>query len=317
MRRFLSCITLAPALLVAHGSAQPETPPSSNILQYEPWYTGTYLAATAVNVTAIEPFITGYDIYGVYESDWKVKSKETIWSISPELEVIVALTKRIGIEVLGGFVSNFRGSKHSTHILDTMVLLGYQISTDDKDSWVPNCRLSFETIFPSGKHDRLDPSKGGIDISGEGAYFLGPELACSKMFQFPCHFLNIYWSFGYFFPTEAHIKGLSIYGGGRGTKGKIRPGQSLQALLSFEYALNQRWVLAFDSQLLYQRPASHFRGRTITHVGLPSSMQISVAPQIEYNFNAKSGIIIGSWCTVAGYHSRAFASAFFVYLYVF
>lgn len=316
MRRFLSYITIVPSILTACIVEQ-KPPSSSDILQFDAWYTGTFLASTSVNINAIQPSITVFGIYGKYASNWEFKSEETAWSINPQLDFQFVVTKRTGVEVFAGFVSNYKGSKHSSNFIDTILLLGYQVSNDDKDSWIPNCRLSLETIFPSGKHDQLDPSKGGIDSSGEGAYFFGPLLACSKMFQFPCHYINLYWSFGYFFPTKAHIKGLNVYGGARDTKGEIRPGQSLQTILSFEYGLTQNWVLGFDSELLFQTKSSHFQGRTTVPVGLPSSIQISIAPQIEYNFTSKSGIIIGSWCTIAGYNSKAFASVFVSYLYVF
>ncbi len=322
MRKWISLIALCPALLGADINPMvepvPEPPP------YEIWYTGTYLSATAVNINAIEPFITLAAFYGNYESDWKLKRHETTWSANPAVEVIFELTKRLGIELTGGLLSNFRGNQKATHFTDSSIILGYEVLEDRKDSWVPNFRLGLEILLPTGHYNHLDPKKQGIDITGSGAYFFGPLLAFSKTFRFPCHFMNLYWSFGYLFPTNAYLKGLNTYGGGHGTRGKIRPGQGLAAILSAEYSLSNHWVLALDIELLHQTASSHFKGRPgilspgiPAPVGLPSSISLSVAPQIEYNFNSKSGIIFGAWGTVAGRNSRAFASAIFAYLYVF
>lgn len=324
MRRFACCIALIPALLCARVSSKLEEAENEE-LPYDIWYTGTFLSATAVNLTAIEPFITFYGFYGDYDSDWKVKSaKETTWSINPSVELLLKLTHKLSVEFLGGFLSNFKGGEKATHITDTIVILGYEISTDKKNTPIPNCRLGFQTTFPTGKYDRLDPKKKGIEVSGQGAYFFGPLLSFSKTFRLPCHFFNLYWSAGYFIPTYAYVKGLNDYGGGRGTKGKIRPGRLLQAGLSGEYSLANHWVFGFDLELLYLSKTSHFKGRrgeslpgVAAHVGLPSSITISVAPQLEYNFTSTSGILFGAWCTVAGRNTKAFASAFFAYLYVF
>lgn len=323
MRTFITLITLTPALLCARAATtEPvvvkEKPP------YELWYTGTLLAATSVNISAIEPFVTFAGIYGDYASNWKLKGAETIWSISPQIDFQFTLTKKIGVEIYAGFVSNFRGGQKATHFIDTFLLLGYQVSTDQENSWVPNCRFYVVGTFPSGKYDRLDAKKRGIDETGQGAYFVGPELAFSKTFKLPCHFFNLYWSLSYYFPTYAHVKGLNVFGGGQGTRGKIRPGQSLQALLSFEYSLPCNWVFAFDSQLVYQRATSRFKGTSGTlptglaaNVGLKSSYEISIAPQIEYNFDDDNGILFGAWGTVAGRNTKAFASLFFAYVHIF
>ncbi len=322
MRIVISCITLIPAILCARITSEPEIVDEE---PYDLWYTGTYLSATSVNISGIEPFITVFGVYGEYNSDWKVKSvKETLWSINPMLEILIKLNNKIGLEFNGGFLSNFKGGEKATHLTDSSLILGYEISTDQKDTPIPNCRLGFQTIFPTGNYKHLDPKKSGVDITGGGAYFFGPILAFSKTFRLPCHFFNLYWSVGYFIPTYAYIKGLSVYGGGFGTRGKIHPGRILDVILSGEYSLANHWVFALDFELIYLSKSSHFHGRRGQFlpgipalVGLPSSISISVAPQLEYCFSAKSGILFGAWCSVAGRNSRAFASGFFAYMYLF
>ncbi|NGX40136.1 MAG: hypothetical protein KR126chlam1_01477 [Chlamydiae bacterium] len=295
---------------------------------YIPWMTGSLLAPTPINMKpghpAIEPSISIFNTYGEYDSSWKLKSKKSIWAINPLVDFQFAFTENTGLETIASFITSFKDGKSSTYLQDTIVHLGYQIADDQKDSWVPDLRLLFQTIFPTGKYRKLSPSKKGIDSTGQGAYFFGPNLSLQKLFYLPCNFFVLHCSFGYFFPTKAKLKGFNTYGGGYKTKGKLRPGQSMAAFFSGEYSFNQRWVFAYDTAFFHQRKSSHFRGnpgltkeRTPAKVGLPSSTQISFAPQIEYNFSSNSGLIMGTWFTLAGRNSKAFASAFLAYLYVF
>jgi hypothetical protein len=46
-------------------------------------------------------------------------------------------------------------------------------------------------------------------------------------------------------------------------------------------------------------------------------VQISFAPEVEYNFSQSSGLLAGVWFTVAGKNSSAFASAFLTYFIFF
>ena len=148
-------------------------------------------------------------------------------------------------------------------------------------------------------------------------------LVFRKLFYLPHSFFSLRWSIGYLFPSTVKVKGFNTYGGGYGTEGKVKPGQTLTAFLSGEYSINQRWVLAFDTEFLAQRK-SHFSGKNgVNNVGgvantkLPSSVQISFAPEVEYNFSQSSGLLAGVWFTVAGKNSSAFYSAFLTYLYIF
>ncbi len=47
----------------------------------------------------------------------------------------------------------------------------------------------------------------------------------------------------------------------------------------------------------------------------PTSAQFSIAPAIEYNWNANIGIIFGSWFTLAGKNSTQFTSGVFAFNY--
>lgn len=53
---------------------------------------------------------------------------------------------------------------------------------------------------------------------------------------------------------------MNTYGGGPETKGKVYPGQTFITFFSGEYSINQKWVIAFDTELLYQQKA-RFTGK--------------------------------------------------------
>jgi hypothetical protein len=252
-----------------------------------------------------------------------VEKQANIWSINPSVDFQFGFTDSLGMEVTAACISNFKNDQTATHFQDTVLLLDFQISTDIKDSWVPDCRFNLQGVFPTGKYQKLNPKKLKIDASGEGSFQTGPEIVFRKKFYLPHNFFSLYWSVGYLFPSQLHVKGYNVYGGGVGTKGRVDPGQTLTAYLSGEYSITQRWVFAFDTEFLYHGKSSFSGKKGINSigqpasVGLPLSMQFSVAPEIEYNFSARSGLLAGVWFTVIGKNIPAFASGFIAYLYLF
>jgi hypothetical protein len=325
--RLAAAFLLAPIIAFAAGTPSPTSNPAEIPLIYTPWFTGPLLAPTPINMKpghpAIEPTVTLFNTYGRYNSNWKLKKQDNIWAINPLVDFQFGITNNLGIETLVSFISNFKNGKSASHFQDTTVLFGYQVSNDIKGSWVPDFRLILQETFPTGKYQKLDPGKEGIDSTGFGSFQTGPVLVFRKLFYLPHSFFSLRWSIGYLFPSTVKVKGFNTYGGGYGTEGKVKPGQTLTAFLSGEYSINQRWVLAFDTEFLAQRK-SHFTGKNgVNDIGemastnLPSSVQISFAPEVEYNFSQSSGLLAGVWFTVAGKDSAAFASAFLTYLYIF
>lgn len=300
---------------------QPEVP-------FELWLTGPFLSPTAVNMEprhpAIEPAIAGFAIYGQYNDDWKMEKEPTIWAINPILDYQFGITDRIGIEVLVPYIFNYRDGKTFDHFQDTIVNLGFQLADDIKDTWVPDFRLLIQTLFPSGNFHRLDPDLFGLDQTGQGAIQTGFELAFQKLFYLPNGFFMLHWSFGYLYPQETKIEGFNAFGGGFDTKGTLRPGETFIAFLSGEYAFTSHWVFAIDFQFFHQTKTSEFRGRlgidrlgNEAKVGLDPVTQIAATPSIEYNFTSHTGMLFGTWFTIAGRNASAFASLFFALIHIF
>lgn len=321
MKLAYTFLFLVPALLLA------EMPPAEKP-SYTPWFTGSLLAPSATNAKVGHPSIQAsvavLNILGQYNSNWKLEKEDSFWSINPTLDLQLAITEKIGIEALPAFVTNVNEGNSFSHLQDTNIFFGYQLLEDQEGSSVPDFRIMLQTIFPSGKYDHLDPDKEGLDATGFGAYQLGPCISSQKLFPFSNSYFLLHWSLAYLFPLSTQVKGFNVYGGGVGTKGTIIPGQNLIGYFSGEYSFHQHWVFAFDLQALYQKETSHFSGKAgideegeIAKVGLPSSVQLSLAPQIEYNFSENMGVLMGGWFTFAGQNSEAFAGLIAAFLYVF
>jgi len=300
---------------------------SQNDSPYIPWFTGPFLSPTPTNPDpahpAIQPGFTVRTNYGNYNSNWEVKTNDPIVSINPYLDFNMGITKNIGLEIYVIYRSVFQNGNNFNHFQDTLLFFGYQISNNKKDSWIPDTRLDLAASLPSGKYQKLDPQKNSIDSTGSGSYEIGPLFTVRKLFYLTKNQIHIQGSINYLFPTKVKVKGFNSYGGGYKTRGKVRPGQLLNAFFSAELSLTQRWGIIFETLFRYQQ-RSTFSGTPgltpagkPTTVGLPSSFRISFAPELEYNISAKNGILTGIWFSVAGQNTSAFATYFLSYVHQF
>ena len=74
-----------------------------------------------------------------------------------------------------------------------------------------------------------------------------------------------------------------------------------------EYTATKNWALALDLNAVCAAK-NRFKGKSTSKVGGPSSIQLSLAPAIEYNWSSQLGVIAGSWFTIAGRNSTRFTS---------
>jgi hypothetical protein len=153
----------------------------------------------------------------------------------------------------------------------------------------------------------------GTDIGGLGNW--SPRLGITLSHHYyllGLHYIALRLSGNYNFSTDVHVKGFNAYGGGKGTRGRVDPGNLLVVFLGLEYSLTQDWALALDLDYTHSDKTTFHgkRGRAEglpNSVGSPSSEQFNLAPAIEYNWSENVGIIAGAWFTVAGRNSTNFA----------
>lgn len=286
---------------------------------YDPLYAGTLLAIypknTAPGYVSIEPFLFFTSRYGDYNKNWSLESKKNISQIELLMTTETGITQFLDISVLvSGFYSN-RSGRESIRYGDTEILIGWQVSVDRKGVWVPDFRVLLGESFPTGKYQKLNPSKGGSDGSGSGSYETLFILVLQKIFySIPNHPYNLNLNLYYIAPTKTKVSGFNVYGGGFGTKGTVCPGYQLIANLGFEYSFNRYWEWGMDVRYEYQRK-SKFSGKKgkiegmTAKVGGGPSVSVSLAPSLGYNFSEKLSIIWGTWFSVTGKNSESFISA--------
>ncbi len=181
--------------------------------------------------------------------------------------------------------------------------------TPGLDMWNTALKLSFLARAPIGKYQKLDPKKQLTDAGGGGTWAPGVGLIWGNLIYIGSdRFITWRNALSCSIPNPVHVKNLNYYGGGAGTKGKVYPGFELTFDTAIEVTLSQNWVFACDF-VGYWTGKNRFKGRTITPNTSPSSVQLSMAPAFEYNWNAYLGVIIGSWFTIAGRNSTQFVSA--------
>lgn len=291
---------------------------AENSDEYTPLYAGTMLAFYSQNIDPGRLAIQGYLFKtrqpGVYDKDWSFQRTKSINELSLLVLLETGITRYLDITLLLDTSYNVVHHQHSFLFEDMRAFLGFQISRDEKGSWVPDFRVLLGETFPTGKYQHLNPKKILSDSSGSGSYATSLILVTSKTFYvFPKHPFNLNLNLLYTVPANVKVEGFNVYGGAEKTRGEVKPGDTFLANLAIEYSLTRNWVLGLDTRYLHQN-RSIFSGKkgnlkkSKVSVGLPSSEQFSLAPCLEYNYNEVFGVLAGTWFTVAGRNSDKFLS---------
>ncbi|MCB1107276.1 MAG: hypothetical protein KDK76_04185 [Chlamydiia bacterium] len=288
--------------------------PLHNEVWSTPWFTGPLLApgasCNALREVTWQPYLFVTNNYGSFDNHWNRVNGEDMWVIQPLLDFTYGIATFMDLETVPAFSYQISGGASSVRMNDTPLYLGIQALRQSEGSWVPDLRIRLQQVFPFGQYDKMNPKKKGTDGTGKGSYQSGITFDFQKTFKTsPEHYFRLRWSFeAILFTSMVHIQGLSTYGGGPKTEGKVRPGKTYNVFLSGEYTITRNWAFAFDT--LYTLITSNkFSGKKGgASVGNPTSQQLSFAPAIEYNYSANLGLIGGAWFTLAGKNAGQFCS---------
>lgn len=321
MRRSIILLFLTPILVFSHSNGGLPISPQENKPAYIQWFTGPILTPTPITMPVGHPglevaWLVG-ETYGHYNSHWNIDHTPSIWSTGPYVDFQVGFNECLGAEYIGALLTNFSEGAHYTHLVDSIFRFGFQISTDQKGSWVPDFRILLQETVPTGKYQKLNPKKHGTDSSGQGSFQTGIHLAFQKLFHpIKGHDFRLRWTFGYFVPAPVHVSGFNYLGGSEETKGKIYPGQYFSGYICGEYALSRTWAICVESN--YQIGGKgRFSRKRGPKIEVPPFSQISIAPELQHTFTPNLGILMGAWLTVAGKNSVAFRDYFISILYAF
>ena len=321
---FLVCIPL----LVHAKKALVGTPTQQ---EEGPWLTGPILTPAAHVIPQghanFEPYLYWSTLKGEYDKHWHYHA------MSPRFKSFLSQTLlQFGIlpatelDILPQFVYNNCNGKHTWRIADMPFAIAFQLLQEKKETWWPTIKLRVGAVIPIGKHDKLNPKKFITDFGGLGDWAPSLAIIMGKIYHLGgfCYFewrMNL----NYTFTAPIPIHGLSSWGGSpslpgiKETRGTVYPGCLLVIQQGFEYSITHNWALALDLQYEYMN-RTRFSGRSPTVLGVktkpgaPSAEQFSIAPGIEYNFNANIGIITGPWFSFAGRNDNQ-SDAFFTWVF--
>ncbi|HSX10387.1 MAG TPA: hypothetical protein VLF94_01535 [Chlamydiales bacterium] len=286
-----------------------------------PWFTGPLLASSGFTLPPgqfyFEPYIFATANTGIYNSDWKAVKIETLWInfFQPEFEF--GLTDWMDFQIDPTLYYNYTNGAAKWVVGDIPVVFDFQLYRRGANitDWTMGLKFAISETIPIGKYQNLDPKKRLTDMGGMGSWQTALSLVWGNLFYLGRQkFLTWRTQFQYTIPSPVHVKNFNVYGGGHGTHGTIFPAQSFLVDTALELTLSRNWVFAID---LVGRWAgrNHFKGKTIVPMSFPSSAQFSIAPAIEYNWNADLGIIFGPQITIAGRNSAQFVSGIFAFSY--
>lgn len=285
----------------------------------EPWYTGPLLAPAG---RTIPNGHTNFELYGFYTLDtgFYNNAGRHVRAPTDNSEVINpvfshGITEKMDLQFSIPFVNNRAQGTRSRRIGDFAATLGFQLWEQKKSKWIPNARFTLQEIVPTGKFQQLNPALNGTDATGLGVYQTLFGINFQHLAQITeANYLRTRLVINYAAANSTHVHGLSSYGGTPMTVGDIKPGDLWSADLAGEYNLTQKWVAVLET-FISRRQATNFHGYignnpdgTPGTIGRGISDLYTLAPAIEYNFNANIGIIGGTWFTLGGRNTSRFNS---------
>ena len=286
---------------------------------FNPWYTGPLLAPSAHILPGgyvnLQPYLFMTDNYGVYTNSGKFEHiPHHLFTLNPLVVGLVGITHWMEATFQVQGIYNSQDGHSSINIGDLPIGLGFGLFAEKP--YTPALLISIQESFPTGKYQKLNPEKGGVDATGSGSYVTKISLNMSKLvwWWMATHPMAFRLSLTYGLPSNVHVKGFNAYGGGYGTNGTVHPGQTFGLDFGYEFSFNQHWVAALDIVYNYGAKTTFSgypgvdKNNALASVGSPFNEQVSLAPAIEYNVNSNLGFIAGVWFSVWGRNSSSFVS---------
>lgn len=279
------------------------------------WFTGSLEAPSPAlpkaGMLAIEPYLVYQVDTGLYDDDGHRKPVARASRTFESLVVIkYGITKRLTVEALPSVLRTWKDGQSSdgVGVGDLPIELEYRVRNGNYRNGAPSLTFDLGVTLPTGKYNRLSTSLNGV---GQGAYLLKEGLVLQSLFDtWGNHPVRVRAYGAIYEPlSNASVADVSVYGTSQGFHGNVRPGVSGQIGLGAGWALNQRWVFAFD---VVQDYANRYRlngldglGGTVAARG-PFTASTAIAPAVEYNWSAKAGLIAGIEFTAAGRNTPSY-----------
>jgi hypothetical protein len=277
------------------------------------WWTGPIVAAGAGTLpqghALIEPYL--YDVVrdGHFNDEGERRSVPRSHGYGSLTYVLYGLTDRFtaGLIPVFGYNDVSYGQDSSGIQTGDVTLQGqYRLSQFHEGSRTPTTSIVVQETLPTGKYDRLTNLNDGL---GSGAYTTTIALYSQTYLWMPNGRLlrtrlNVSWAFS----NNVSLEDASVYGTAHGFRGEAQPGDEFTANSSWEYSITRNWVFALD--LIYQHDDNTYVNG-VDSDGQPvnqnsgSAWRFGMAPAIEYNWNSRTGLIVGTRWFAAGRNTSA------------
>ncbi len=292
---------------------------------FNPWYTGPLVTPSASMMPPgyanIQPYLFITGVYGTYNTHrHAVSLPDNLYTLKVISPMQIGITDTMDAVITPSAESNWQDGEHGGGIGDVSITIGFPIVR--QTLYVPGMKFTVAETFPSGKYKKLSHNGLGLNATGGGSYQTQFGFTIAKLIWWTYPYpMNLRFFVGYNVPTPVHVKNFNTYGGGFGTRGKVRPGNTLTTDLGMELSFSERWVFAMDIVYVAQnRTAFHGTAGTTASgapavVGTGYSDNLSLAPAIEYNWNENLGILWGFQFSVYGRNSQNFTNGQFSVVY--
>lgn len=319
MIRILLLIFLLPTIIFARARFVPKAEsPEAKLRQ--PWFTGPLLAAGSTTIPVghwnIQPYFFMTEIPARYNRHWHAESIPTFLTQSTIVPLWVGLTDWMDFQIQPQWLWNHRDHEGGHWTLgDFSAEIEFQFYRDSfpTKNWIPSIKFAIREFFPTGSYRNFHSNRASVEQGGLGSWATSFILVVGRMFHLGgLHYLSTRIDTRYTIFAPVHVKGFNSFGGGFGTDGTAYPKPSAMLDLACELSLTRNWAIALDligrwvgRNDFSGKPGVLPNGEVASNTS-PSFVQYSIAPAIEYNFNANVGIIAGPWITFAGKNSNKF-----------
>jgi hypothetical protein len=285
------------------------------------WWTGPILAAGASTLppghALIEPYVFNVMSRGRYDDNGTRHDGPRRHSYGSLTYLLYGVVDGFTAGVIPRFgyndVSNGPDSSQigigDVTIQGTVRLMQYR-----EGGRTPSLSLILQETLPTGKYDRLGarPSDG----IGTGAHTTTLGLNSQYFLWMPNgRILRTRLNLSYAISDAVTVDDVSVYGTSAGFHGHAHPGRVFIVDSAWEYSVTSNWVLALDIAYEHDNRTTlkGFVPPPLGSTAPPTSIQqdsgssevFTLAPAVEYNFNNRVGLIVGTLFTAAGRNAGA------------
>ena len=212
---------------------------------FNPWYTGPLLTPSASVLPAphvvIQPYLFYINTYAHFDKHGKSHDTPNFQVVKPQLAPLqVGITQWMDSTLSFSGVYN-QQKRPLFHGLGRYIDKR-RIPTTRTNALSPRDQARHRREFPHRGITKVrDHERANISSTGAGSYETTFSLNISKVvWWLTLHPMNFRTSLQYAVNSNVHVKGFNTYGGGLGTNGSVKGGNTFTFDLGYEYSITQR-----------------------------------------------------------------------------